>query len=336
MREVPRIPPGDYHLGRRRLSVLLSFSNQQDVIPELVARLRKSLAEAVSQNLIRDYELVFVNDASTDGSLPLLMKLNEGADDIRIVNMSRNFGVSPCVLAGLKYATGDVAVYMDADLQDPPEVIPDLLRLWHDQKADVVHSVRSRRDGETFVKLAITKLGYAILRRASSIELESNAGDFKLISRRVIDHLLQLKEQRPFMRGLVSWVGFKSVVFFYKREARAAGKTKFPVLSYSVISNFLDSALISFSDVPLKLITMLGFFFSLFSFGLLTYVLINKILGNNIPGWSALMITISFFSGIQLMALGGVGLYISSIFNESKDRPLYIVESTHGFQGPND
>jgi dolichol-phosphate mannosyltransferase len=302
------------------------------VIPELVERLRGALSHSMQQKWIRAYELIFVNDASTDGSLNLLMKLNEGHGDIRIVNMSRNFGVSPCVLAGFKYAKGDVVVYMDADLQDPPEVIPELLKIWSEQKVDVVHSVRTRREGEGFVKLAVTRLGYAILRRVSSIDLAANAGDFKLLSRRVVDHILNLKEQRPFMRGLVTWVGFSNATHFYKRDARAAGETKFPIFSYSVISNFLDSALISFSDMPLKLISLLGLTFSLISFGLLIYVVINKFMGNNIPGWSALMVTISFFSGIQLMALGGVGLYINAIFNDTKRRPLYIVDSVYGFE----
>lgn len=313
-----------------RLSVVLSFFNEADVIPELVRRLRATLGSEVSQGTIRDFELVFVNDASTDESVELLSRESQARGDIRIVNMSRNFGVSPCVMAGLRHASGEAVVYMDADLQDPPEVIPAMIAEWRGG-ADVVHTVRRSRAGETRFKLAITRLGYWILNRFSEVEIIPNAGDFKLMSRRAADQVIRHSEAKPFMRALVTSVGFRQVHIPYDREARHSGETKFPILSYSVFRNFFDSALISFSDAPLKLTSLLGILVSFVSFGLLVHVLIEKIRGHNIPGWTAVMASISFLGGVQLVSIGMLGLYVNSVFIESKRRPNYIVESLIGF-----
>jgi len=314
------------------LSVVLSFRNEADVIPELVKRLRNVLINEREDGNLSTYELIFVNDVSTDNSLELLVELAKEYDDIKILNMSRNFGVSPCVMAGLQYASGDLVVYMDADLQDPPEVIPQMLQAWREgDDVDVVHTKRANREGESKIKMFITRIGYSILHHTSSIKLQTEVGDFKLLSRRVVNYLLKLKEKNPFMRGLVLWVGFNQVTITYNRDARFAGETKFQVFSLAVISNFFSSALISFSSIPLQIASILGALSSLISLLLIIHVLLEKLQGRNLPGWTAIMVAVLFIGGVQLLSIGILGLYVSNIFQESKDRPLYIVSNTFGF-----
>jgi dolichol-phosphate mannosyltransferase len=309
------------------ISVVFSFYNEEDNIPELVRRVRAALRPVVG----REYEMIFVNDRSTDNSLTLLKAEADREHDVKIVNMSRNFGVSVCALAGMRYAKGDVVIYLDADLQDPPELIPTLLETWKREQADVVHTVRTRREGENPVKLLITKIGYRILRKLSNIHLTENAGDYKLLSRRAVDHLLTLQEKQPFLRGLVVWVGFKQTQVQYVREPRFKGATKFPVFGHRVIGNFLESALISFSDVPLKVSLIIGFIIAFGAFIYLLIVVVMKLMGYNLPGWSAIMVTMLMLGGIQLITIGMLGLYINSIYLETKKRPNYIVESAYGF-----
>jgi dolichol-phosphate mannosyltransferase len=314
------------------LSVVLSFKNEEEVIPEALQRLRAVLNQERQRGFISRYELIFVNDASTDRSLDLLVDAARGHDDIRIINMSRNFGVSPCVLAGFEYCTGDLVVYIDVDLQDPPELIPEMLKLWRELGGvDVVHTVRRSRAGETWLKLAMTRVGYWILKAVSSVPIRVEAGDFKLLSRRAVDEVRRLQEKKPFLRGLVAWVGFKQTEIYYDRQPRAGGATKFPTAGRKVIRNFLESALISFSDVPLQLATILGSLVSLVAFCGLIYVLVEKLLGNNVPGWSGIMVAVLFMGGAQMLFLGLLGLYVHAIFLEAKRRPNYIVESTFGF-----
>lgn len=318
-----------------KISVVFSFFNEEDVLEELIARCRKVFREDL-RDVVDDYELIFVNDVSTDRSLEILLAHAKGNKDIKIVNMSRNFGVSPCVLAGMHYATGDAVVYMDADLQDPPEEIVRMVKAWREEKADVVHTRRLSRAGESRLKMFVTRIGYAILANVSHIELQPEVGDFKLLSRRAVRELIRLKEKKPFTRGLVNWIGFKQVTIEYHREERFAGDTKFPVLGWKVISNFLDSALISFSDMPLKVSLIVGFFVSFCAFFYLLAVLAMKFLGMSLPGWTALMATILLLGGFQLFTIGMLGLYIGAIHNETKNRPNFIVESTHGFDAPSD
>jgi len=318
------------------ISVILSFRNEEACLPELISRLRKVLADERRAGRIRGHELIFVNDASTDASEMILRAHAVSNDDIRIINMSRNFGVSPCVLAGMERSSGDVVVYMDADLQDPPELIPELLRAWKSEPGvGVVHTVRTNRAGESRLKLGITHLGYRILHMSSSIKLPMQAGDFKLLAREVVDHLVAMREKRPFLRGLVCWVGFKQKTVSYAREARAGGATKFPVISFKVINNFFDSALISFSDAPLRLATVAGLVVSVLALSYIVWVLIEKYRGHNLPGWSAVMTAVLFLGGTQLLCTGLQGLYISSIFQESKRRPNYIVKDMFGFKPGN-
>ena len=312
-----------------KISVVLSFYNEEAIIPELLMRMRSVFLGLIEMKRIRAYELVFVNDDSTDDSLRCLqMEVHRG--DIVVVNMSRNFGVSECVMAGMNYANGDAVVYMDADLQDPPEVIPRLIEAWQlDEEAEVIYTTRTRRDGEHWLKLLITKIGYRFINSISEIELKVDSGDFKLLSRRAVDSILLLKEDKPYLRGLVSWVGFKQVQVFYERSERFDGRqnTKMPVLSRKVLYYWLDRALISFSDAPLKVMLVLGFTLSITSLFYILVVLAQKALGLSVPGFAAIMSAVLFFGGIQMLMLGFIGLYIGAIFRESKRRPNYIVKN---------
>lgn len=315
------------------LSVVFSFRNEEHVFPELIKRIRIVLSHVKAQGIISTYEMIFVNDASTDNSLEVLLQKAKENNDIKIINMSRRFGVSPCVMAGLKYCSSDAAVYMDCDLQDPPELIPKMLDAWlKGDNVDVVHTVRLSRIGETKVKLLVTKIGYFILNRLTSVELPMQEGDFKLLSRRAINHLIKLHEFNPFMRGLVRWIGFNQVQIQYHRESRYAGKTKFHIFSKAVISNFFGSAIVSFSSAPLLLALCFGIFALFLDFVLMGYTLICKISGIALPGWTALMIIILFFSGVNLLCVGIIGLYLNSMFEQIKGRPNYIIHNTYGFE----
>ena len=313
------------------LSVVFSFRNEADVLAELVRRTRAVMASAASQHLIDRYQMIFVNDASSDNSLALLLELAKGYKDIVILNMSRTFGVAPCVMAGFAYAQGDAVVYLDADLQDPPETMITMLEAYAaDPEVDVVHTVRLSRQGEPKFKLLVTKLGYAILNRYSNVAIPPEAGDFKLLSRRVVDHVLQFKEIKPFMRGIVAWVGFKQVFIPYHREARFAGKSKFFVLGKKVISNFLNAAIVNFSSVPLQIASYCGIIAILGDLLVVVHAFYEKFSGQAVPGWTALMVVILFIGGVQLFCLGMIGLYLNSVHEQTKMRPSYIISSTYG------
>ncbi len=315
------------------LSVVLSFFNEAEVLPELIARLRAVLGRLVEDSQLSSYELVFVNDASTDGSEDVIVAATEGHDDIRLITMSRNFGVSPCVLAGMQHTVGDLVIYMDADLQDPPELIPELLQAWREGgDVDVVNTVRIERAGESREKLLLTRLAYRLLRRTTNINFLVEAGDFKLLSRRVVEHLIEMKEKLPFVRGMIYWIGFKQTLVKYRRQARPSGTTKFPMSSPKVFYNFFFSALISFSSAPLLLSILLGAVTSVFAFLFLIYVVVQKfVVADVTQGWTMIMATLLLLGGMQLLTTGINGLYINSIFLESKTRPNYIIHRTYGF-----
>lgn len=311
-----------------KISVVLSFYNEAGVIPEMLRRLRRVFEGLIGEKLVGSYEIIFVNDNSTDQSEAMLRAEVEKGDVV-LVNMSRNFGVSECVFAGMEQAQGDAVIYMDADLQDPPEVIPDMVRAWqNDAEAEVVYTTRKRRDGEHPAKLLLTKFGYRFIKAISDIQLPVDSGDFKLLSRRAVNHLLELKEDKPYIRGLVSWIGFKQVQVLYDREARFDGQenTKFPVFSRRVVYGYLDRALISFSDAPLKVMLFIGFVLSAFSILYTFVVLFQKLMGWTLPGWTAIMCAVLFIGGIQMMMLGFTGLYVGAIFRETRGRPMYIVK----------
>lgn len=311
-----------------KVSVVLSFLNEEEVLPELIKRLRNVLGALKKKQIVSSYELIFVNDNSSDGSEKIL-KSEISKGNVILVNMSRNFGVSECAIAGMSEANGDVVVYMDADLQDPPELIKNLIEAWLlDEDAEVVHTTRIKRKGEHWLKMLVTKIGYRFINYISEINLPIDSGDFKLLSKKVVNHVLSLKETRPYLRGLVSWVGYKQISISYDRDERHNGRinTKMNVMSSKVIYYWLDRALISFSDAPLKIILFLGLILSMSSLLYIIIIITQKLLGISIPGWTAIMSAVLFLGGVQIIMLGAMGLYIGANYRESKKRPLYIIK----------
>ncbi|MBI5641247.1 MAG: glycosyltransferase family 2 protein [Nitrospirae bacterium] len=307
------------------LSVVFSFRNESSVIETLVKRVIGAL-----EPLGIDLEIIFVNDDSDDGSLDILMRLRETDKRVKVINMSRRFGVHPCVIAGLKHTKGDAVVYMDADLQDPPELIPKMIEKWK-EGADVVNTVRTKRLGENPFRMWLTKKAYQVINAVSDIDLPVNMGDFKLLSRRTVDELLKINEYDPFMRGLVRWVGFRQETVLYTRDARFAGETHFSLLRSTGPTKEFLRGFTSFSTAPLYISLIYGFIISLFSFCYLIVVIIDKFLGTNLPGWTAIMAATLFLGGNILLTNGFLGLYIARIYNQVKNRPLFIVKDKIGF-----
>jgi dolichol-phosphate mannosyltransferase len=312
---------------RPLVSVVLSFRNEESVIPELIERLQRALRGAGLA-----YELVFVNDASSDGSLALLEQQHRKDPAVKVVNMSRRFGVAPCVLAGMRFASGDAVVYMDADLQDPPELIPELVTRWR-EGAEVVYTVRTARHGEHGGKMWLTRMAYRAVGRLAELELPEEAGDFKLLSRRAVDHLLAFGEQDLYVRGLVSWLGFRQVAVPYERQARAGGETHFPLLRLGPVAAFA-TAVTSFSHLPLIFFLLLGL-----AGGALSGLALLGLGAAHLLGvlTSAASVLIAF--GILLWStlaagIGVLGLYLARIHREVLARPRYIVESTLGLSEP--
>ena len=307
------------------VSIVFSFRNEEKNLKELISRVDATFKKVENYK----YELIFVNDDSNDDSEKILEELQE-SHKIKIINMSRTFGVGPCVLAGFKHSSGDCIVYLDSDLQDPPELIPKLLAEF-EKGHDVVHTVREKRLGESGVKLFFTKLAYKTINKLSEIDLPIEAGDFKLISKRVLQKILSQKEFRPYVRGLSVWVGFKQSFVYYTREARAHGASKFSLFSQGPISEFINGVT-SYSLKPLYIGIFLGFFSLLFSVLLIAYALYAKFNDLAIPGTTGILIAVSFFSGILLFTLGIMGIYIARIFEQARGRDKYIIKEIKDFK----
>ncbi len=307
------------------VSIVFSFRNEEKNLKELISRVDDTFKKVENYK----YELIFVNDDSNDDSEKILEELQE-SHKIKIINMSRTFGVGPCVLAGFKHSSGDCIVYLDSDLQDPPELIPKLLAEF-EKGHDVVHTVREKRLGESGVKLFFTKLAYKTINRLSEINLPIEAGDFKLISKRVLQKILSQKEFRPYVRGLSVWVGYKQSFVYYTREARAHGESKFSLFSQGPISEFINGVT-SYSLKPLYIGIFLGFFSLLFSVLLIAYALYAKFNDLAIPGTTGILIAVSFFSGILLFTLGIMGIYIARIFEQARGREKYIIKEIKDFK----
>jgi dolichol-phosphate mannosyltransferase len=310
--------------GGMLLSVVFSFRNEEAVLDELIRRVT-----AAVEPLDADLELIFVNDDSTDRSLEILERHRRADPRVRIITMSRRFGVHPCTMAGLRHARGEAVIYMDADLQDPPELIPELVARYR-AGAEVVHTRRTKRLGEGFFKLWVTRRAYGVINALSDIGLEPEVGDFKLLARRVVDELVRLEEADPFMRGLVRWVGFRQETVPYTREARHAGATHFRLLGGGPVREFLRGVT-SFSAAPLYFAVILGLLVVLVSAGLTVYVLAVWRMGLAVPGWAGPMVAVSFLNGTVLLTNGLTALYVARIHDAVNRRPLYIIRSKAGF-----
>ncbi|MDA0305552.1 MAG: glycosyltransferase family 2 protein [Proteobacteria bacterium] len=298
------------------VSVVLSFRNEDDVLPELISRLG-----AVFSKQPVDYELVFVNDDSTDGSYALLKKAAAKNNKIKVVNMARRFGVSECVMAGMAYASGDAIVYMDSDLQDPPEVIPELIAKWKDG-ADVVYTVRTKREGESPLKMWITRMAYRAINASSEVDLPVNAGDFRLLNRKKCDQLLEFGEMDPYTRGLIPWLGGRQEPVYYQRDARATGEAHFSLFnSLNPYKTFI-SGLTSVSMAPIFLILLAG---GLTVAGSLLWILLSWIGIFGGDGWVPFVLLLW---GSLMGSLGFVGIYVGRTYKDVRGRPRYIVRDT--------
>lgn len=302
------------------ISFVFSFKNEENNLEELIKRVDSSVKKLKNYN----YELIFVNDDSDDNSAQILENLQK-TFPITLINMSRTFGVGPCVLAGFNHAKGDCVVYMDSDLQDPPELLDKLINKY-ENGADVVHTVRTERLGETKIKLLLTKIAYKLINFLSDINLPSEAGDFKLISKKALSKILDQKESRPYIRGLSVWVGFKQAYVEYVRKPRHEGKTKFPLFSAGPISQFINGVT-AYSLKPLYFGIILGMISIVFSILLIFYAFYMKFTNLAVPGTAGIIITISFFSGIILLTIGITGLYIARIFEEVRGRDAYVIKN---------
>ncbi len=302
------------------LSIVFSFRNEEENIPELVLRVSKVISTV--KNLT--YEMIFVNDQSVDCSVDVLLDLQKKYP-ITIINMSRRFGTIPCVLAGLKHSNGDIVVYMDSDLQDPPELIPELIDR-HRKGAEVVHTTRTHRDGEGRFKLWLTAKAYRIINFFSSIELPVDTGEFKLLSRKVVDQILKFNEYDPYMRGLSIWVGYKQDFVLYHREKRFSGDSQHPIFSKGPATEFIRG-LTAYSTTPLYMSFFIGLIASFISVMIILFAIVTKLIGISAPGASSTLIAISFFSSLILVSIGILGIYISKIYYETTGRPRYIIES---------
>jgi polyisoprenyl-phosphate glycosyltransferase len=303
-------------------SIVIPVYNEVEVLPSLYTRLTR-----VMEGLVEPYEIIFVNDGSNDGSLPLLRDLRAGDERVKILGLSRNFGHQLAITAGLDHSSGQAVVVLDADLQDPPEVILQLVDQWR-KGYDIVFAAREKRRGEGLFKRATAALFYRLLRRLTSTEIPVDAGDFRLMSRKAVDALKGIRERSRFIRGLSGWIGFRQTSVPYVRDVRHAGTTKYPLKK---MVRFGANGLLSFSSVPLQLASYLGFVVSSVSFIYIAYAVWLKLFTDHtILGWASVMVAVLFLGGVQLLCLGIVGEYIGRIYDEVKQRPLYIVDEVDG------
>ena len=304
-------------------SIIIPMYNEEEVIAETYRRLKK-----VMDGTGESYELLFVNDGSRDRSASIIADLAHTDNHIRLIDFSRNFGHQIAVTAGLDYAQGQSVVIIDADLQDPPEVIPRMLEKWR-EGYDVVYGKRLKRQGETFFKKFTAFAFYRILGALTNDNIPRDTGDFRLIDRKVCDAMKKLHEKNRFLRGMVNWVGFKQVAVEYVRDERWAGETKYPLKK---MLRFAADGIFSFTYKPLKLAGYIGFLLSISGFLYLIYVLYQRLFTSNTQtGWASIIAVDLVFNGITLVILGIIGEYVGRIYEEVKGRPLYIVKEEIGF-----
>jgi glycosyltransferase involved in cell wall biosynthesis len=303
------------------LSIIIPFYNEQEVISECQQRI-SSAVEAIDMQV----ELLYINDGSKDDSLNILIALMQQDKRIKIIDLSRNFGKENAMTAGLDKAKGDAVIIIDADLQDPPELIAEMVKTWR-TGFDIVYAKRTMRKGESLVKKVTARLFYKLINKISDHEIPENVGDFRLMSRQAIDALNQVRERKRFMKGLFSWIGFPQTAIEYSRDPRLAGKTNW---NYRKLIKFAIEGISSFTQKPLHLATYMGFITALGAFILgLFYIIKTLMFGETIQGFPTLITMILFFSGVQLLSIGILGEYIGHMFIESKQRPLYFIKKTY-------
>lgn len=304
-----------------QLSIIIPIYNEEQILPELHERLTKAALD-----ITEDYELIFINDGSRDGSLYGLMQIAEKDPKSYYINFSRNFGHQIAVTAGIENCRGDSVVIIDGDLQDPPELIPEMYKK-HKEGFEVVYARREKREGESFFKKFTAKIFYRTLRNLTSVDIPLDTGDFRLIDRKIVDCLKQMPEQNKFLRGQIAWLGFNQTAVYFNRDKRKYGKSGYPL---SKMLKFAMDGVTSFSDKPLGFVTRLGFMISCLSFLVILYaVFAHFFLKQTITGWTSLIVSSMFIGGVQLISIGIIGEYISRINKNVLNRPLYIIQNSN-------
>lgn len=317
-----RPAPGGHERTLRLLSVVAPVYNEELLLEVFHERVCTALAEI-------PFELVLVDDGSADRTPELLAAIAARDARVKVVELSRNFGHQTALTAGLDHARGDAIVMMDADLQDPPELIPTMVEHWR-TGTDVVYAVRRQREGETRFKLATARWFYRIFDALANVPLEHDSGDFRLLDRAPLDALLSMRERNRFLRGMTVWIGYTQTAVPYERDARYAGETKYTL---GRMLRFSFDAISSFSHRPLQLATLFGFLVSLVAFIAIPVVIALRIAGSYLPGFGSITIAVLLLGGIQLMAIGLIGEYVGRIYDEVKGRPLYLVRTRRNIDG---
>ena len=304
----------------KKISVVIPMYNEEEVANKSYTRI-KEILENLKQY---EYEIILIDDGSKDTTLNILQEIAKENERVKVISFSRNFGHQAAVTAGIKEVTGDAIVIIDADLQDPPELITDMLKLWEEGN-EVIYGKRKKRKGESAFKFVTAKMFYKTLNALSDVEIPKDTGDFRLIDRKIIDVVNGLPEHNKFLRGLFSWVGFKQVPYEYERQERIAGKTKYPLKKMVKLAT---DGIISFSTKPLKLVGGLGIITIIISIIILIYSLVSYAFRLNqlSPGWTSIMVAITLFSGVQLLSIWIMSEYIARIYDETKNRPEYIID----------
>ena len=307
----------------KKIDIIIPAYNEEESLPFLFERLEKIMQE----NANYEFEILFVNDGSKDKTLELIKKQREKDNRISYVDFSRNFGKETAMIAGLDYATGDAAIFMDADLQDPPELIPELIKYW-EQGYDDVYARRRTREGETFFKKFTSKMYYRVLQKMTKVEIQVDTGDFRLLDRRCINALKKLRESQRNTKSMFSWIGYNKKEVLYDREPRVAGKTKW---NYKKLVDLAIDGITSFTTSPLRLSTFIAIPTFIVLAVYFIYVIAKCFVVHEvIQAYQAIILLILFFSGIQILLFGIVGEYLGRIFNETKNRPLYLVNEYNG------
>jgi glycosyltransferase involved in cell wall biosynthesis len=307
------------------LSVIVPCFNEEAVLLETHRRLTSVLD---GLNPIT-YEVIYVDDGSRDRTADMLREFQSSDARVRVVLLSRNFGHQIAVTAGLAESRGDAAILIDADLQDPPEIIPEMIARWRDGY-DVVYGLRTDRSGETTFKLWTAKIFYYMLNHVSRVQIPPDVGDFRLMNRRVVNALLAMPERDRFLRGMISWIGYKQVAVLYERAPRFAGASKYPLLK---MLRFALDGILSFSFAPLRVATWMGFIAMLMAFAGIVYAILLRLYTTDwVRGWASIFVAVLFMGGVQLVTIGIIGEYIGRIYDEVKQRPLYFVQERLGFE----
>ncbi len=307
----------------KKVSLLIPFYNEQEVLPKLFERVKL----LVDSNLDYQWEVMLVNDGSVDNSLCMVKQMYLRDNRFRYIDLSRNFGKEVAMMAGLDYVTGDCVVIMDADLQHPPEVIPDMLKLW-EEGYDDIYGKRNSRGKEPWIRKKLSLLYYKLLQKTSHVEVLQNVGDFRLLDRICIDALCSMRESQRYTKGLFQWIGFNKKEILFNQEDRVAGNTKW---NYLKLVGLAIEGITSYTTSPLKIATVVGLFVSMSAFTYMIYVILKALfIGDPVAGYPTIMVVMLFLGGVQLLSLGIIGEYIGRIFNETKNRPVYFVREIDG------